>query len=127
MPLALAVGALLYSMYWLYRSTSLGVRAVVAYRRMRQAQAFDWLTAAVELPNFGRVHHLLIIPTYGESVDILRTALRHVAEQDFPLERLAVVLAFEARDPEATRRSNLLLQEFEGQFGWLWATFHPQL
>ncbi|HEU0168726.1 MAG TPA: hypothetical protein VFS62_13190 [Chloroflexota bacterium] len=126
-PLWLAIAAVLYDAYWLYRSTALGIRVVVAYRRMRRSEATDWLADARLLPNFDRVHHLLIIPTYGESVDILRTTLRHVAEQDFPRERVAVVLAFEARDDAAPRRARLLTQEFEGQFGWLWATFHPSL
>jgi hypothetical protein len=126
-PLAFAVAALAYDAYWLYRSTSLGIRLIVAYRRLRRSEAFDWLGAASRLPDFERVHHLLIIPTYGEPLDILRTTLQHVAEQDFPRERLAVVLAFEARDPKAAQRAHVLLDEFEGQFGWLWATFHPQL
>jgi len=60
-------------------------------------------------------------------VDILRATLRHVAEQDFPRERLAVVLGFEAGDEQAARRSHLLLDEFDGQFGYLWASFHPRL
>jgi hypothetical protein len=126
-PLALAIGILAYDTYWLYRSTSLGIRAIVAYRRLRRTEAFDWLGAASQLPDFERVHHLLIVPTYGEAVDILRTTLQHLAGQDFPHQRLAVVLAFEARDAEASHRAQLLTREFEGEFGQLWATFHPQL
>jgi hypothetical protein len=126
-PLPFAVAILAYDAYWLYRSTSLGIRVVVAYRRMRRSEAFDWLAAAGCHPDFQRVHHLLIIPTYGEPADVLRSTLRHVACQDFPRERLAVVLAFESRDPQAVARSQLLLQEFDGQFGYLWASFHPQL
>ncbi|HEY8695084.1 MAG TPA: glycosyltransferase family 2 protein [Chloroflexota bacterium] len=127
LPLALSVAILAYDTYWLYRSTSLGIRAIVAYRRLRSSEAFDWLGAASRLPDFERVHHLLIVPTYGEAVDILRTTLRHIAEQDFPRERIAVVLAFEARDPQASHRARLLTREFEGQFGYLWATFHTQM
>ena len=126
-PLALAIVALVYDTYWLYRSTSLGIRLVVAYRRLRRSEAFDWLAAASQLSDFERVCHLLIVPTYGEHSDILRATLRHVSEQDFPRERLAVVLAFEARDSDAPERARILLQEFQGQFGFLWATFHPEL
>ena len=126
-PMALAMVAVLYDSYWLYRSTSLGIRVVVAYRRLRRSEAFDWLGAARCLPDFGRVHHLLIIPTYGESPDILRATLRRITEQDFPRDRLAVVLAFETRDPQAAHHARALLEEFDGQFGYLWATFHPQL
>jgi cellulose synthase/poly-beta-1,6-N-acetylglucosamine synthase-like glycosyltransferase len=126
-PLGLALAILAYDTYWLYRSTSLAIRIIVAYRRLRRSEAFDWLSAAAALPEYGRVHHLLIVPTYGESVDILRATLRRLTEQDFPLERMAVVLAFEARDPRAQHRAQLLSQEFEGQFGWLWTTFHPKL
>lgn len=126
-PLALAVAILAYDTYWLYRSTSLGIRVIVAYRRLRRTESFDWLAAASNLPEFERVHHLVIVPTYGESVDILRNTLRHLIDQDFPRDRMAVVLAFEARDAQAPHRARLLSQEFEGQFGHLWTTFHPQL
>jgi len=126
-PLAFGLAVLVYDVYWLYRSTALGVRILIAYRRLRHAEATDWLSAAAEQPGFGQVQHLVLIPTYGESVDILRTTLRHLVDQDFPRERMAVVLAFEARDAEAPRRARLLTQEFEGSFGRLWATFHPQL
>ncbi|MHB8619897.1 MAG: glycosyltransferase family 2 protein [Chloroflexota bacterium] len=127
LPAVFATLVLFYDIYWFYRSCSLGVRVVVAYRRMRTWQRSDWLAAAAALPGFERVHHLLVIPTYTESVDILRTTLRHVAEQDFPPDRLAVVLGFECRDPHARRRARLLLDEFEGQFGHLWASFHPDV
>lgn len=126
-PLILGLAVLVYDIYWLYRSISLGLRMLVAYSRLRRCEAFDWAGAASRLPDFERVHHLVIIPTYGESVDILRTTVRHLAEQDFPRERMAVVLAFEARDPEAARRARLITQEFESVFGYLWSTFHPQL
>lgn len=126
-PFALAACILAYDAYWLYRSTALGIRTVVAYRRLRHSEAFDWLSAAAALPGFERLHHLLIVPTYGESVDVLRATLRAMAEQDFPRERITVTLAFEARDPQANRRARLLTQEFEGQFGQIWASFHPDI
>lgn len=126
-PLAVGMLVLLYDAYWLYHSTSLGIRVIAAYRRMRHAEATDWLAQASAMEQFGRVHHVVIVPTYGESVDILRATLQRLAGQDFPTQRMTVVLAFEARDPDAHRRAGLLQAEFGGLFGNLWVTFHPQL
>ncbi|MGH2365796.1 MAG: glycosyltransferase [Chloroflexota bacterium] len=124
-PALFAAGILLYDGLWLYRSCSFAMRAVVAYRELRRWQAADWLGAASRLPRWQRVHHLVLIPTYGESVELLRSTLHHLAQQDFPRERLAVVLGFEQRDRQAWERAEVLLAEFGSSFGYLWASFHP--
>ena len=126
-PLGLAVVVLLYDCCWLYRSWSAGIMAIIAYRRMRRWQATDWLARAEALPGFEALHHLVIVPTYCEPVEVLRATLSALAEQDFPTERLAVMLGFEGRDRHGVDNARLLEQEFEGRFGYLWATFHPHI
>ena len=124
-PHGLAVFLLIFNGYWFYKSASMAVCAVAGYRRLKREQLHDWLATARDLPGWEKVHHLVLIPTYGEATSILRTSLDHLAKQDFPSSNISVVLAFEERDPQAIRKSQELLNEFRPRFANVWATFHP--
>jgi len=123
-PLTLAWLVLIFNAYWLLRSSMLGIGAIVSFIRLRRSERTDWLTAASALDGFDRVHHAIIIPTYKEDDAILSETLDHLADQDFPSERIAVVLAFEARDPGAGPRAARLLSRYRSRFGQMWALFH---
>ena len=124
-PDKLAYFLLVFNVYWLYKSASMAVCAVAGYRRLQRDQKYDWLAEAQSRPGWREVHHLVLIPTYGEVPSILRASLELLASQDFPKENISVVLAFEERDPEAHRRATSLLAEFRSRFANIWATFHP--
>jgi len=124
-PDKLAYFLLIFNVYWFYKSATMAVCALAGYRRLKQDQQHDWLADAQRLDGWRDLHHLVLIPTYGEAVPILRASLEHLAKQDFPPENISVVLAFEERDPQAQRRSALLLAEFQGRFANVWTTFHP--
>jgi hypothetical protein len=123
-PLTLACLVMLFNAYWLVRSAMLGIGAVVSIRRLRRAEQTDWLGLARSRPGFERLHHLVIIPTYKEDDVVLSETLDHLVRQDFPSERIAVVLAFEARDPGAAGRAARLLARYRSRFGGIWALFH---
>jgi cellulose synthase/poly-beta-1,6-N-acetylglucosamine synthase-like glycosyltransferase len=126
-PLVLAWAILLFNTYWFVRSASLAVGAAVGYLRLRRSVKMDWRARAGALPGFERVHHLILIPTYQESDDVLRATLDHLVNQDFPTERISVVLAFEGRDKQAPARAARMLAMYRARFGGLWALFHPAL
>lgn len=123
-PFTLAWLVLLFNAYWLVRSSMLGFGAIVSYRRLRQAERTDWLGLAQRQPGFDQAHHLIMIPTYKEEDAVLAETLDHLVRQDFPNERIAVVLAFEARDPGAPARAARLLARYRARFGQMWALFH---
>lgn len=123
-PFMLAWLVLLFNAYWLLRSSMLGFGAIVSYHRLRKAEKMDWLGMASQQPGFDGVHHLVIIPTYKEDDAVLAETLDHLVRQDFPNERIAVVLAFEARDGGAPARAARLLARYRARFGQMWALFH---
>jgi len=72
------------------------------------------------------VHHIIILPTYDESLAVLKTSLQSLADVEFPHERLHVVVGFEERAGQPARdRAAKLQQEFGKTFGTLLTTFHP--
>src|SRR5687768_9286412 len=124
-PDKLAYSLLIFNIYWFYKSATMATCALAGYRRLKRDQEHDWLGEAQRQPGWRALHHLVLIPTYGEAVAILRTSLEHLARQDFPRENVSVVLAFEARDREANQRAAVLLAEFRDRFANISATFHP--
>lgn len=124
-PLVLCWAILAFNVYWLVRSGVLAIGATIGYLRLRRDVAIDWLGRARDLPGFESIHHLVLIPTYNEPEAVLCATLDRLAAQDFPSRRLAIVLAFEAREPGAPNRARHLLRRYRGHFGALWALFHP--
>src|SRR5688572_8974755 len=123
-PWTLAWLVLLFNAYWLIRSSMLGFGAIVSFARLRRSEKTDWLSLARAQVGFDGLHHLVIIPTYKEDDAVLAETLDYLVRQDFPGERIAVVLAFEARDPAAPSRAARLLARYRARFGQMWALFH---
>lgn len=116
-----------FSLYWLYRSVSLAVYAPLAYRRLLAGQRRDWLADCQTLTRWQSVHHLVVIPTHREPLELLAESLRYLANQDFPRKQVSVLLAFEERDPDALEKARRLSVRFRGQFANLWVSLHPNL
>ncbi|HZS00235.1 MAG TPA: glycosyltransferase family 2 protein [Chloroflexota bacterium] len=114
-----------FSLYWLYKSLSVAVSATLAYRRLELARSHDWLSAVQRRPGWRNVHHLIVFPCYTEPLSVLADSLQHLVEQDYPRDRISVLLAFEERETGAPAKARQLQEMFAGQFANLWTTFHP--
>jgi len=117
--------AMAFSLYWLYKSMSVAISATLAYRRLRLEQARDWLGQVRGRPGWRGIHHLIVFPCYNEPVAVLAESLSHLVEQDYPHDRMSVLLAFEEREADAPAKARQLEEAFEGRFAHLWTTFHP--
>ena len=72
------------------------------------------------------IRHVIIIPTYKEEKEILESSLEAVAQVDFPLDKIMVILATEARDKmRAETNAAYLEKRFEGTFGKFMHVMHP--
>jgi hypothetical protein len=116
-----------FSAYWLWRSCEFTVGLLIGLRRLHRTQQRDWLALGNGVPGFRRLHHLVIVPTYLESDEILCETLHRLAIQTLPRDRIGVVLAFEERDPQAPARAARISQRFAECFGQWLVTMHPDL
>jgi hypothetical protein len=126
-PEALGFGLVVFSVYWLWKSTMFAAGVGIGFWRMHRAQARDWVAEAEQFEEFSTLHHLVIVPTCGEGEEILADTLRYLTQQDMPLGRVSVVLAFEERDPMAPARAQHLEARFGSLFDNFVITFHPDL
>jgi hypothetical protein len=116
-----------FSGYWLWRSCEFTVGLLLGIRRLHAAQQRDWLALGNGLPGFERLDHVVLVPTYLESDEILSETLQCLASQTVARERIGVVLALEERDPHAPARAARLSQRFAACFGQWLVTMHPDL
>jgi Glycosyl transferase family group 2 len=116
-----------FSGYWLWRSCEFTFGLLIGLRRLHAAQRRDWLALGNSAAGFERLRHLVLVPTYLESDDLLAETLQCLARQTVPRERIGVVLAFEERDPHARARAARLSQRFAECFGQWLVTVHPDV
>jgi cellulose synthase/poly-beta-1,6-N-acetylglucosamine synthase-like glycosyltransferase len=124
-PYLLGYFLVAFSAYWLWRSCEFAVGLLIGLARLYGSQRRDWAADGGELPGFARIHHVVIVPTYREGDEILTETLECLARQTAPTERIAVVLAFEERDPQAPARAVRLSDLFAHRFGEWLITMHP--
>ena len=124
-PAALGFGLVLFSVYWLWKSLGFASGVLIGFWRLHLAQQRDWIGDSAALAHSERLRHLVIVPTCGESEEILADTLHYLTLQDVPLDRVSVVLAFEERDPSAPQRARRLSARFAPVFQHFLVTFHP--
>lgn len=131
MPQLVAYIVLGFIVFWFYRSFSAAILGLRGYRRIRAWEKIDWGKKYQEeagkdsLP-WGKIRHIVVIPTYNESAEKISSSLETLTNQKgIAKKSLAVVLSFEERAPAARERAEVILEKFAGKFGHFWATFHP--
>lgn len=123
-PAIVAYFIITFDIYWFYKSFTLALYGIQAFVTMNAHVKFDWLSVAKTIPHFNELYHVVIIPEFHEPIHILKRTLTNLARQDFPKERLIVVLATEHKDPDARATAKQLTQEFGSTFGHFLVTRH---
>lgn len=126
-PAFLAYFIIFFDIWWLYKSLNLAICSFLASRKIKESEKTDWVTLAKQEKDFEKVHHIIVIPTYKESLHKLTETLNSLKNQTFPYERLHIFLAFEEREENAKEKAHLLAQEFRKHFETFHATYHPDI
>lgn len=129
-PFWIAIFVIAYDVYILIRAVYMSIHLVYAYRQLKRGRLVYWrarLAAAHHLPlDWRSIHHFIVLPTYNESLVVLRSSLKALAASNFPQSQLHVVVGFEERAGQAAReRASALAAEFNQAFGTFLTTFHP--
>ena len=76
--------------------------------------------------NWQEIYHLIILPTYNEELEVIRSTFQGLANDNYPKDKMIVVLAIEERAGEAAKkRAEEIGQEFSSLFGHFLITIHP--
>lgn len=113
-----------FNVYWFYKSLSLAISAIKSFLTLQAHVNVDWLQQSVSLPKYNNTWHAIIIPEYKEPIHILKRTIDNILKSDFPKERLILVLATEAKDPEAAETVTVITHAYQEKFGKLLITRH---
>jgi len=125
-PTFIAYFVLFFNIYWFYQSLQIAVTAIISHLRIQAAKVYDWMGDVRNFPDWKRVRHVVIIPTYKEPIHILERTLTSLAEQEFPTKQIIPVLAMEGKEPQQDREAKwkVLNDKFGKVFGSLFMTVH---
>ena len=123
-PAIVAYFIITFDVYWFYKSFTLAFYAIRSYLTMTAHIKVDWLTQAKSLSGFKTLHHVIIIPQFREPIHILRRTFTNLTKQEYPKEKLIVVLATEEKDLQSRVTGQLIQKEFGHLFGHFLTTRH---
>ncbi len=127
-PAIVAYFILTFDVYFLYKSVSVAILSTMSYLKLKHLSSVNWLGKISRLPEFKKVYHTIILPNYKESLDKVSKTLVYIANQDFPTNRILIVLAMEEREGDlAKKRAKILIEKFKNKFAYIGVTFHPDL
>lgn len=115
----------LLALYLVARVLLLAVFYFVGLVRIRQAAASAHANASATATQAAGVHHVVIVPSFCEPIDLLARTLLALAVQKDAHLRLTVVLAMEEAEAGAWAKAQQLEARFAGRFARLLVTFHP--
>lgn len=128
LPFAVAYIIILADVYWLYTSIRISVLVYIGYRRMKQAAKVDWLESLKkDFPSeWENYYHLIVLPTYKESLEVLAPAFNAIVGSDYPKDKIFLGVGFEERDnKEKIEETTTYLHKLATKLGGVFPTIHP--
>lgn len=132
-PIWVAYFIIAFDVYWLFLVIYLGINLFAAYLAMKRNIKIDWRDQCKKLPpapannlNWTDIIHLVLFPTYNESLEIIRPSFEALIKDGYPADKMIVVLAIEERAGEpAKERARMIQDEFGHKFKHFLITVHP--
>lgn len=131
-PIAVSAFVLTFDFYWLYKSFIMGYHLLSGYNHLRHDCRTNWLERLQNLKseeiilNWREVYQVIILATYREPIETLRSSITAVVGSDFPKNKIIFVLATEGREGiEAVKKAEVLEKEFGDKFYHFLTTKHP--
>lgn len=144
-PVFVAYFVICFDVYWLLLVFYMALYLGVSYRNLKKGLKVDWRAKCEDLANnqldtkkikadsltaqgltWHDLWHLIILPAYNESEEIISTCLAAIEADNYPNEKKIVVLAIEERaGEEAQARAAKVKERFAGKFHHFQVVFHP--
>lgn len=126
-PTLAVIFIIIFDLYWLLRVLYFIIHLLASYGEYRRTLKVDWYTELAKLPNWERIYHVVMLPTYKEDLSILREALHAVQNTPYRQDRFIVVVGGEESDAlNFSENQKILDAEFAGAFANLIFTLHPK-
>ena len=123
-PATVAFLVLAFNIIWFYRSFMMGLTSVSSYLKIEASKKYDILSDVKKLTNWEKVYHVYMNINVNEPGHVLEKSLEAIAGQDFPRERIIIVLAMEEREKGAQEKSAQLIEKLAEKNDKSWGLIH---
>lgn len=134
-PILVAFFIIIFDFYWLIKTIYLSFHLRYAYRQTQANLKINWLEKIKNLKNeektikkdWQELYHLIMFPMYNESHETVKSSFEAIINDDYPKDKMIVVLATEERGGEqAAQTARKVKNEFENKFFKFLITVHPK-
>jgi len=134
-PFFISVFIICFSIFWFFRTIYFSFHLWAGYKKMKRNEKIHWMeklnrlqpeNCKLQIKDWRDIYHLVVIPTYEESFDILEGAIKSLENADYPKDRMIVVLACEQRKINETKETAQKIEDmFKKRFFRFLVTWHP--
>ncbi len=125
-PFWMAVFIIFFDTYWLLKTVYMSLHLRSTFGVMRENMKRDWLAETRKLPGWEAVRHLVILPMYKESYEIVKETFDSLVKTDYPLDKFIVVLATEGRaGADAQDIAGRIRERYGSKLPHFLVTTHP--
>jgi hypothetical protein len=127
-PSWVAVFIICFCFYYLFRIFYFSLHQTVGYFKVKRHMKTDWLKELKKIKgrDWKSIFHVIILPAYKESKDIILESIETLIKSDYPKEKMIVVLAVEERAGKFfENQANDIADKYSGEFYKFIVSVHP--
>jgi cellulose synthase/poly-beta-1,6-N-acetylglucosamine synthase-like glycosyltransferase len=141
-PIWAAYFIIAFNVYYLLLVVFLAIYLINSFYKLKQNKKIDWFKKCQNLSiekdnlpqdslaksgwNWEDVIHLVVLPTYNESLEVIRTSFDALINNGYPSDKMMVVLAMEERAGDSAKeKAKIVEAEYSSYFRKLFISFHP--
>ncbi len=126
-PLWVIIFIIVFDLLWLFRVMYFNIFVITAWVKYHKAIRTNWSEKLAQTGKGSELVHLVFLPTYKESFEIIETTLLSLKENTFPTNRMIIALGGEQGDQEHFEGIAKQIQEkFGSVFLKIIVTLHPK-
>ncbi|MGB0757040.1 MAG: hypothetical protein ACPGO5_01150 [Patescibacteria group bacterium] len=118
---------IVFDLLWLIRIVYLLIHMIYSWFVLHKHIKIDWYEKLkTEKPNYKDYYHLVVYPTAGEPLEVIDKTFKGLAESEFDMKQVIVVLAGEERFEEQFMPiANTIKERYGHMFHTIFITVHP--
>lgn len=129
LPFALAYLIIIADIYWMINALKISITIYIGYKKMEWARKQPWLDKLKkDFPEeWDNYYHLILLPVYNESLEVLGPAFDGVVNSHYPKEKIFLAVGFEERINPKVKHAQTIeyLEKLKGKIGAVLPSFHP--
>ena len=125
-PLWMVYFVIIFDFYWMTKVVYMSVYLISAFKRYKHDIKINWLAKCEEKERFDNIYHLIFLPNYNESWEVVKTTFDSLIKINYPLDKMIIVFAAEERTKEISlTNAERAKKEYGDKFFKFFINLHP--